>query len=110
MSTDGNGSMPKFDKKKEIVDMLVASVSSLYKEFIDIIKEEKMPIEDAIRVTSTNISKHLKLDKKGEIKAGKDADLIVLDKNTLQIKYVIAKGKIMMENEQIMSFGTFEKN
>jgi len=110
MSTDGNGSMPKFDKKKEIVGMLVGSVSSLYKEFIDIIKEEKMPIEDAIRVTSTNISKHLKLDKKGEIKAGKDADLIVLDKNTLQIKYVIAKGKIMMENEQIMRFGTFEKN
>ena len=110
MSSDGNGSMPKFDKKKEIIGMLVASVSSLYKEFIDIIKEEKMPIEDAIRVTSTNISKHLKLDKKGEIKAGKDADLIVLDKNTLQIKYVIAKGKIMMENEQIMRFGTFEKN
>jgi len=110
MSTDGNGSMPKFDKKKEIVGMLVASVSSLYKEFIDIIKEEKMPIEDAIRVTSTNISKHLKLDKKGEIKAGKDADLILLDKNTLQIKYVIAKGKIMMENGQIMRFGTFEKN
>jgi beta-aspartyl-dipeptidase (metallo-type) len=80
MSTDGNGSMPKFDKKKEIVGMLVGSVSSLYKEFIDIIKEEKMPIEDAIRVTSTNISKHLKLIKKGEIKAGKDADLIVLDK------------------------------
>lgn len=110
MSTDGNGSMPKLDKKKEIVGMLVALVSSLYKEFIDIIKEEKMPIEDAIRVTSTNISKHLKLDKKGEIKAGKDADLMLLDKNTLQIKYVIAKGKIMMENEQIMRFGTFEKN
>jgi len=108
MSTDGNGSMPKFDKKREIVGMLVASVSSLYKEFIDIIKEEKMPIEDAIRVTSTNISKHLKLDKKGEIKAGKDADLIVLDKDTLKIKHVIAKGKIMMENEQIMRFGTFE--
>lgn len=36
--------MPKFDKKKEIVGMLVGSVSSLYKRFIGIIKEEKMPI------------------------------------------------------------------
>jgi len=110
MSTDGNGSMPKFDKKKEIVGMLVASVSSLYKEFIDIIKEEKMPIEDAIRVTSTNIAKHLKLEQKGEIKEGKDADIIILDKNTLRIKHVIAKGKIMMENEKIMKFGTFENS
>jgi len=109
MSTDGNGSMPKFNKKKEITGMTVASVSSLYKEFIDIIKKEKMSVKDAVRVSSTNIAKHLKLEQKGEIKKGKDADLIVLDKNTLQIKHVIAKGKIMMENEKIMKFGTFEK-
>jgi len=109
MSTDGNGSMPKFNEKKEITGMAIASVSSLYKEFIDIIKKEKMSVEDAIRITSTNIAKHLKLDQKGEIKEGKDADLILLDKNTLKIKHVIAKGKIMMENEIIMKFGTFEK-
>jgi len=109
ISTDGNGSMPKFNKKKEITGMAVASVSSLYKEFIDIIKKEKMSVQDAVRISSTNIAKHLKLEQKGEIKEGKDADLILLDKNTLQIKYVIAKGKIMMENERIMKFGTFEK-
>ena len=110
MSSDGNGSMPKLDKKKEIVGMLVASVSSLYKEFIDIIKEEKMSIQDAVKVSSTNIAKHLKLDQKGEIKECKDADLLVLDKGSLQIKYVIAKGKIMMKNEKIMKFGTFENS
>lgn len=110
LSTDGNGSMPKFDNKKEIVGMLVASVSSLYKEFLDIIKEEKISIEDAIKITSTNIAKHLKLEQKGEIKLGKDADLIVLDRETLQIIHVMAKGRIMMENGKIMKFGTFEKN
>jgi len=68
-----------------------------------------MSVQDAVRISSTNIAKHLKLEQKGEIKEGKDADLILLDKNTLQIKYVIAKGKIMMENERIMKFGTFEK-
>lgn len=109
ISTDGNGSMPKFNEKKEITGMAVASVSSLHKEFIDIIKEEKMSIQDAVRVSSANIAKHLKLEQKGEIKEGKDADIIVLDKNTLQIKHVIAKGKIVMKNEKIMRFGTFEK-
>ena len=110
MSTDGNGSMPKFNEKKEITGMAVASVSSLYKEFIDIIKKEKVSVQDAVRVSSTNIAKHLKLEQKGEIKEGKDADIIVLDKNSLQIKHVIAKGKIMMKNEKIMKFGTFEKD
>lgn len=110
MSTDGNGSMPKFNEKKEITGMTVASVSSLYKEFIDIIKKEKMSVQDAVRVSSTNIAKHLKLEQKGEIKEGKDADIIVLDKNTLQIKHVIAKGKILMENKEVVKFGTFEKD
>ncbi len=108
MSTDGNGSIPTFNEKKEITGMTIASVSSLHKEFIDIIKKEKMSVQDAVRVSSTNIANHLKLEQKGEIKEGKDADLLVLDKDSLQIKYVIAKGKIMMKNEKIMKFGTFE--
>jgi len=109
MSTDGNGSIPKWNEKKELSGMAVASVSCLHKEFIDIIKKEKMSIQDAVRVSSTNIAKHLKLDQKGEIKEGKDADLLVLDKGSLQIKQVIVKGKIMMENEKMMKFGAFEK-
>ena len=109
ISSDGNGSLPKFNKKKEFVGMRIASVSSLHKEFINMVKEEKISIEEAIQVTSTNIAKHLKLAKKGEIKAGKDADIIVLDKDTLKIKHVIARGKTLMEDEVVVKFGTFEK-
>lgn len=108
MSTDGNGSMPKFNEKKELVRMLIAPVSSLYKEFVDMIKEEGIEIEDAVKITSTNIAEHLKLHRKGRIRPGKDADLIILDKHTLKIKYVIAKGEIMVENGKPIKFGTFE--
>jgi len=109
MSTDGNGSMPKFNEKRELICMLIASVSSLHKEFVDIVKKEEIPIGDAISITSTNIAEHLKLYQKGEVKVGKDADILILDKNTLQIKHVIAKGKIMIENEKVIKLGTFEK-
>jgi len=110
ISTDGNGSVPKFNEKKEFVGMRIASVSSLHKEFINMVKEEKISIEEATHVTSTNIAKHLKLGKKGEIRAGKDADIITLDKDTLKIKHVIARGKTLMENEEVVKFGTFEKD
>ena len=110
ISTDGNGSVPKFNEKKEFVGMRIASVSSLHKEFINMVKEEKISIEEATHVTSTNIAKHLKLGKKGEIRAGKDADIIALDKDTLKIKHVIARGKTLMENEEVVKFGTFEKD
>ncbi len=109
ISTDGNGSLPKFNEKKEFVGMRVASVSSLHREFIDMVKEEKISTEQAIYVTSTNIAKHLKLDSKGEIRVGKDADIVVLDKNLLKIKHVIARGKVLMEDEKVVKFGTFEK-
>jgi beta-aspartyl-dipeptidase (metallo-type) len=109
ISSDGNGSIPKFNEKKEFVGMRIASVSSLHQEFIDMVKEEKFSIEEAIQVTSTNIAKHLKLAKKGEIRAGKDADIIALDKESLKIKHVIARGKTLMEDEEVLKFGTFEK-
>jgi beta-aspartyl-dipeptidase (metallo-type) len=109
ISSDGNGSLPKFNEKKEFVGMRIASVSSLHDEFINMVKEENISIEKAIQVTSTNIAKHLKLAKKGEIRAGNDADIIALDKDTLKIKYVIARGKILMEDEEVVKFGTFEK-
>lgn len=108
MSTDGNGSMPKFNEKKELVRMLIAPVSSLYKEFVDMIREEGIRIEDAVRVTSTNIAEHLKLRQKGEIRPNKDADLIILDKHTLKIRYVIAKGEILVKDGKPVKFGTFE--
>lgn len=109
ISSDGNGSIPKFNKKKEFVGMRIASVSSLHKEFINMVKKEKISIEEVTHVTSTNIAKHLKLGKKGEIRVGKDADIIALDKDTLKIKHVIARGKILMEDEEVVKFGTFEK-
>lgn len=109
MSTDGNGSMPKFNEKKELIRMLIAPVHSLYKEFVDMIKIEKLKIEDAVRITSTNIAKHLKLNQKGEIKPGKDADLIILDRDTLKIRYVIARGEIMVKEGTPVKFGTFEE-
>lgn len=109
ISSDGNGSLPKFNEKKEFVGMRIASVSSLHEEFINMIKEEKISIEEAIQVTSTNIAKHLKLARKGEIRVGKDADIIALDKDTLEIKHVIARGKALMEDEGVVKFGIFEK-
>jgi beta-aspartyl-dipeptidase (metallo-type) len=108
MSSDGNGSMPKFNKQKELISILIAPVSSLYKEFVDTIIKEKIPIEYAIKITSTNIAKHLKLNQKGEIKPKKDADILILDKNTLQIKHVIAKGELLIKNSNIIKYGTFE--
>ncbi len=108
MSSDGNGSIPRWNEHKELIGMSVSSLSSLHQEFRDLIQQEGLSIENAIRVTSTNIAEHLKFEHKGEIREGKDADLLVLDQDSLQIKDVVAKGKVLMVDEKVIKFGTFE--
>lgn len=110
MSTDGNGSMPKFNERKELVGVLIAPVSSMIKEFKDMVLEEKIALEDAIRVTSTNIADHLKLSFKGRIARGKDADILIMSKDSLDLRYVIARGEIMFKDGKLVKFGTFEES
>lgn len=107
-SSDGNGSMPIFDDKGKIIKIGICSVSSLYEEVKECIKTYKIPIEDALRVITSNVSKVLKLYNKGSIECGKDADLVLVNEDTLEIDTVIAMGKIMVKNGEAIIKGTFE--
>jgi beta-aspartyl-dipeptidase (metallo-type) len=107
-SSDGNGSMPEFDDKGKLTGYEVCSVSTLYREVKFAIEEGKIPIEDAIRVVTSNIAKVLKFENKGTIEYGKDADLVMVDENSLNIDMVIAKGKKMMEKGEVIVKVFFE--
>ncbi|MFW5946271.1 MAG: beta-aspartyl-peptidase [Candidatus Natronoplasma sp.] len=108
MSTDAGGSLPEFDQDGELVRMNSASPVHLKNEFKKMVKEKEIALEDAVRITSTNIAKQLKLNGKGKIQKGKDADLLLLDKKTLQLEYVIANGEVMIEDGETVKFGTYE--
>lgn len=51
----------------------------------------------------------LKLAEKGQIKEGKDADIVLLDKQTLKINSVFARGRLMVEGGSPVVKGTFER-
>jgi len=108
LSTDAGGSLPEFDKNGNLVGMKSASPVHLKKEFKKMVKEENIAIEDAIKVTSTNIAEQLKLHNKGKIEEGKDADILLMDKKKLDIEYVIARGDVMIEEGETIKFGTYE--
>ena len=107
-SSDGNGSMPIFDEKGKLIKIGICSVSSLYEEVRECIKTYKIPIEEALKVITSNVSKVLKLENKGSIESGKDADLVLVDEDTLEIDTVIAMGKLMVKNGEAIVKGTFE--
>lgn len=109
-SSDGNGSLPVFDEKNQIIGVGICLPGSLYREFKDSILIEKLPLEDVLQVVTSNVAHILKLENKGLIEKGKDADILLLDKNNLEIDTVIAKGKILMKNKEVLIKGTFEKS
>jgi beta-aspartyl-dipeptidase (metallo-type) len=106
-TSDGQASLPDFDKNGELIGLQIGQVSSLYEAVKDAVLKEGIPLEVAISVITANPAAILKLSQKGLIETGRDADLVLLDGN-LEIDTVIAMGRVMVENGVPLVKGTFE--
>jgi beta-aspartyl-dipeptidase (metallo-type) len=60
-------------------------------------------------VMTSNPARSLKLRGKGQLIAGADADIVLLDGTSLEIRSVIAKGRWLMKNGELLATGTFEQ-
>jgi len=107
-SSDGNGSMPLFNDKRELIGLGVCSVKSLYDEVKNAIFSYDVPIEIAIKVVTSNVADLMKLNQKGRIEKDKDADFVLVDEKFLDITDVCAKGRMLVKNNEIVVKGTFE--
>lgn len=103
-SSDGQGSLPLFNKNRQFIGLGIGSVKSLYDEVKDAVIHNNVRFEDALKVITSNVADHLKLNNKGRIAENKDGDITILDKNTLDIVHVISRGKVMMENKKLIQF------
>lgn len=106
-SSDGNGSMPLFGTDGKLIGMGICSVSTLFREVKEAINNG-VPMELALKVVTSNVADVLKLHSKGRISKGKDADILLVEKNNLEINSVISKGTVMMMNKELLVKGTFE--
>jgi beta-aspartyl-dipeptidase (metallo-type) len=107
-SSDGQASLPYFDEMGEFKGLKVGKTDSLFREVRDAVLNERVPLEQALQVITSNPAQVLKLSDKGNIQKGKDADLVILDKETFTIQTVIAKGQIMVAQGSLLVKGTFE--
>ena len=68
-----------------------------------------MDMEAALVHLTSNVAKGLEVyPKKGYVAEGSDADLLLLDEN-LDIDTVVANGKVMIENKDILVYGSYEQ-
>jgi beta-aspartyl-dipeptidase (metallo-type) len=107
-TSDGQGSMPVFDARGQLQRLDVGRVTSLWGEVRDAVFHEQIPIETALRVVTSNPARILKLRGKGQLVAGNDADVVLLDPRSLEVRGVIARGHWLMRDGEVVVKGTFE--
>ncbi len=107
MTSDGNGSLPHFDSNGELVRLEMGQPKSIYTELIDAVIQDKLPLEIALKVITSNVASILKLKAKGRIQVGCDADIVILN-NDYSINDVFARGIQMVKDSKPLVKGTYE--
>jgi beta-aspartyl-dipeptidase (metallo-type) len=106
-SSDSCGSLPGFDEQGRLVKLLMGLPSSNLRELGDAVLEEKIPLETALKVLTSNVASILKLQGKGYIADGMDADILFLDKEMKMI-HLLAMGKWAVRDGVVVMKGAYE--
>ncbi len=106
ISSDGGGCLPVFDAEGNVTALDYARADSL-PETLSALIESGMDLELALLPFTSNVARILKLDTKGSIAKGMDADLLVLD-DSHKPSSVMARGVWHLLNNKILIKGTFE--
>jgi beta-aspartyl-dipeptidase (metallo-type) len=107
-TSDGQGSLPHFDPQGRIAGLGVGRVTSLFPEVRDAVLVEKIPLDTALAVVTSNPARIFKLRGKGAITEGADGDLVLLEGDALAIQGVMARGRWLMKDGARLVKGTFE--
>ena len=107
LSSDSNGSMPKWNEKNELIGIEVAKMTTLFECIKNLIREYDVPMEQALALVTRNVAQALEIaPAKGCITEGSDADLILLNED-LSFHTVMARGRIMMEEGIVKEKGYY---
>ena len=108
MSSDGNGSMPVWNDKHEMVGIGIACLANLHKVVASLVIREGLPLEKAVLPCTENVAKALLLyPHKGCLCEGADADILLLNGQVEQ-DTLIAGGRLLLRHGQVVPKLKFE--
>ncbi len=108
ISSDGNGSIPAFDRTGNLDRLTRAGFDCLLDILRQMVQQENLPLDRALIPLTRAPANCLGLSaRKGELAAGKDADLLVLN-DDFSLGYTVALGRILVADGKVARKGTFE--
>jgi beta-aspartyl-dipeptidase (metallo-type) len=82
-------------------DASINSPQSLLGQVRACVLEHGFSIEQTLALVTTNTAAVLKLARKGQLEVGRDADVLVLHKDSLELKDVIARGRCLLRDGEL---------
>ena len=108
LSSDGQGSWSTYDDAGNLMAIGVSDVSVLLQNVQAMLRNQDFSVLDCLSFATTNPARVLGLyPKKGCIRTGSDADLLLLD-DAWELQAVIANGAMLMKDQKLLKKGTFE--
>ena len=109
VTSDGFGSMPKFNDKQELIGLTYSTPKSLHQLLKIMVWEKHVPLEKALKPFTANPAHVLAMHgRKGHLSVGYDADMILYSEN-MDISMVFAKGVLAANDGKAVLKGKFEE-
>jgi beta-aspartyl-dipeptidase (metallo-type) len=83
-------------------DAAISSPRTLYQQIRACVIEHGFALERVLSLVTANTARVLKLDRKGRLEQGLDADALVLRRKTLEITHVFAMGKPLVRGGELV--------
>lgn len=103
-STDGGGVSTLFGIDK----VWRFELNALHRELQHLVLKEGVPLAVALPCVTSNVARALGLHRKGRIAPGADADLLLLDRDSLEIDTVITRGAVVARGGRMVSTQTLD--
>ncbi len=107
ISSDGNGSKPRFDENGNYVGLGVGSPETLLQTVRGMV-DGGVPLPSAVAMCTANPARILQIRGRGKIENGAFADLVCLTQSDLEVRHVWASGRTMVRDARPVVLGTFE--
>lgn len=78
-----------------MLGMGVGSMATLLPVLRCLVTEHRVPLEQAVRLFTTNVADGLYLSRKGRLTVGADGDVLLLDRDW-NVHTVLARGELMV--------------
>jgi len=107
-TSDGHASLPVFDSEGRLSGLQVGRMDSLLQAVRACVLEAGLPLQEAIAPVTRNPAGILRLAGKGRLVSGADADILALDRRSLEVRHLVSRGRVLMREGVIVHGGYFD--